>query len=104
LVGGLAVAPEDPLDPSPETHSLTGALCLAGPKTSPVEPNPSITPDIARPWDVAYLLDYLGPKLPPHAHEFLAALLAAINDPTQAPALDRFPQWRDTPSVPQDAP
>jgi tetratricopeptide (TPR) repeat protein len=62
------------------------------------------TPDIAHPWDVAYLLDYLRPKLPPNGHEFLAALLAAINDPIQAPELDRFPEWRDTPPVPLEAP
>jgi hypothetical protein len=61
-------------------------------------------PDVAHPWDVAYLLDYLRPKLPHGGHEFLAALLAAINDPTQAPTLDRFPEWRDTPPVPRDAP
>ena len=57
-------------------------------------------PGVAHPWDVAYLLDYLTPKLPPDAHEFLAALLAAINDPTEAPALDSFPEWRDTPPAP----
>ena len=26
------------------------------------------------------------------------------SDPTQAPALDRFPEWRDTEPVPRDAP
>jgi hypothetical protein len=61
-------------------------------------------PGVAHPWDVAYLLDYLRPKLPPDSHEFLAALLAAINDPIQAPALDRFPEWRDAPLVRCDAP
>jgi len=60
--------------------------------------------DVAHTWEVAYLLNYLRPKLPPESHEFLAALLAAINDPTQAPALDRFPEWRETPPVPRDAP
>ena len=56
------------------------------------------------PWDGAYLLDYLRPKLRPDAHEFLAAVLAAINDPTEVPALDRFPEWRDTPPVAREAP
>ena len=54
------------------------------------------------PWDGAYLLDYLRPKLPPEAREFLAALLDAINDPGRAPELDRFPERRDTPPVPRD--
>ena len=61
-------------------------------------------PGVAHTWDVGYLLDYLQPKLPPDSHEFLAALLAAINDPTQVPALDRFPEWRAAPPPPRDAP
>jgi hypothetical protein len=63
-----------------------------------------LAPDIVRRWDVAYLLDYLHPKLPPDSPEFLAALLATINDPAQVSALDRFPEWRDAPPVPMDAP
>ncbi len=62
------------------------------------------TADIAHPWGVAYLLDYLRPKLPPQDHEFLAALLAAINDRAQVQALDRFPEWRDAPLMSVDAP
>ncbi len=61
-------------------------------------------PGIAHPWDVAYLLDYLRPKLPPDSSEFLAALLAAVNDPVKARGLDRFPEWRDAPPVSRNAP
>ena len=57
-------------------------------------------PGIAGRWEVAYLLDYLHPKLPPDSPEFLAALLAAINDSAQVSALDRFPEWRDAPPGP----
>lgn len=32
------------------------------------------------------------------------ALLAAIDDPTEAPVLDRFPLWHDTPAVAWEAP
>ncbi len=46
----------------------------------------------------------LGPALPPAWHDLLPALLAAINDPAQAAALDRFPLWRDTPPVKLDTP
>ena len=53
--------------------------------------------------NVAHLLDYLRPKLPLDGHEFHVALLAAINDPAQVPALDRFSEWRDTPPLPLDA-
>lgn len=59
---------------------------------------------VAHPWDVAYLLDYLQPKLAPDSREFLAALLAAVNDPLKAPALDRFSEWRDAPPVSRNAP
>jgi hypothetical protein len=50
---------------------------------------------VAHPWDVGYLLDYLRDALPPGSPELLAALLEAINDPTKAPALDRFAAWRE---------
>jgi hypothetical protein len=59
---------------------------------------------VAYPWDVGYLLDYLVPRLPDGDHDFLTALLAAINDPDLAPALDRFPIWRDTAPIARNAP
>ena len=36
--------------------------------------------------------------------EFLTALVAALNDRAKLPDLDRFPEWRDQPSIPLDAP
>ena len=36
--------------------------------------------------------------------EFLTALVAALNDRAKLPDLDRFPEWRDQPPVPLDAP
>jgi hypothetical protein len=54
-------------------------------------------PDVAHPWGMAYLLEYLRPNPPPESHEFLATLFAAINDPTQIPALDRFPDGATRP-------
>jgi len=50
---------------------------------------------VASPWAVGYLLDYLAPRLPDGHNAFLTALQAAINDSNLAPALDRFPVWRD---------
>ena len=60
--------------------------------------------DVAHPWDVGYLLDFLCEALPADQREFLSALLAAINNPDEAVSLDRFPLWCDTPPVPSDAP
>jgi tetratricopeptide (TPR) repeat protein len=59
---------------------------------------------VAYPWDVGYLLDYLAPRLADGDRAFLTALLAAINDPDLAPALNRFPIWRDTDAVARDTP
>jgi len=67
-------------------------------------PKLPVAAGVAYPWDVGYLLDYLAPRLPDGDRAFLTALLAAINDPDLAPALDRFPIWRDTEAVPRDAP
>jgi tetratricopeptide (TPR) repeat protein len=78
---------------------MTGRLkaLLLGPKLP-------MAASVAHPWDVGYLLDYPAPRLPDGHHAFLAALVAAINDPDLAPALDRFPIWRDTEAVPRDTP
>jgi hypothetical protein len=59
---------------------------------------------VAHPWSIGYLLDFLRDALPEGRHEFLTAVLGAINDPDMAPSLDTFPLWRDTATVPQDAP
>jgi len=52
---------------------------------------------------VSYLLANLRQDLPEDWPAFLEALLVAINDPTHAPALDRFPLWRGTTAMPLDA-
>jgi hypothetical protein len=70
---------------------------LLGPKL----PQP---PGVGYPWDAGYLLGHLRDALPPDSFAFLQAALAAINDPAQAPDLDRFPLWRDTPALKLDAP
>jgi hypothetical protein len=58
---------------------------------------------MAVPWDIAYFIEFLKPKLGEHHAEFLTALVAALNDRTQLSALDPFPEWRDQPPVPLDA-
>lgn len=58
---------------------------------------------VAQTWDVGLLAD-LRPDLPEAWHDFLEALLAAINDPAQAAALEQYALWRDTPALPLDAP
>jgi tetratricopeptide (TPR) repeat protein len=67
-------------------------------------PKLPVAAGVAYPWEVGYLLDYLAPRLPDGHHAFLSALLAAINNPDLAPALDCFPAWRDTEAVPRDTP
>ncbi len=41
-------------------------------------------------WTMAPVLAHLQPRLPADHH----ALLAALNDATNLPALDQFPAWR----------
>ena len=66
-------------------------------------PKLPVAAGVAYPWDVEYLLDYLAPRLPDSDRAFLTALLAAINDTDLAPALDRFPIWRDAAQIARDA-
>ena len=60
--------------------------------------------DVAVPWDIAYFIEFLKPKLGEYPAEFLTALVAALNDRAKLPNLDRFPEWRDQPSLPLDSP
>ena len=60
--------------------------------------------DVAVPWDIAYFIEYLRPKLRSGSAEFLSALVAALNDRAKLPDLDRFPEWRDQPPLPLDPP
>jgi hypothetical protein len=60
--------------------------------------------NVAVPWDIACFIEFLKPKLGGHRAEFLTALVAALNDGTKISALDSFPEWRNQPSLPLDAP
>ena len=59
---------------------------------------------MAVPWDIAYFIEFLKPKLGEHHAEFLAALIAALNGRPKLFALDSFPEWRNQPPVPLDTP
>jgi hypothetical protein len=85
-------------------NGRNGAGAIGRLKTLLQGPKLPMAPGVAYPWDVGYLLDYLSPRLPDGQHALLTALLAAINDPDLAPALDRFPAWRDAEAVPRDTP
>ena len=56
--------------------------------------------DVAVPWDIAYFIEFLKPKLGDHNAEYLTALVAALNDRTKLPKLEKFPAWRDVPPLP----
>ena len=58
--------------------------------------------DVAVPWDIAYFNEFSKPKLGEHNAEFLATVIAALNDRTKLSALDSFPEWRNQPPVPLD--
>ena len=60
--------------------------------------------DIAVPLEFGYMIDQLRERLPAGSPEFLLALVDALNDRAKIPALDAFPEWRDQPPVPLDAP
>ena len=55
-------------------------------------------------WEFGALLPGLCQDLPDSWRDLAPALLAAVNDPARAAALDREALWRDTPAVPLDAP
>jgi len=46
-------------------------------------------------WTMDPVLQHLQPRLPPERHQLLAALVAALNDTTNLPALEQFSAWRD---------
>ena len=55
-------------------------------------------------WRAGTEVAALSQDLPEDWRDLPQALLAALNDPTQAAALDRFKLWRDTEAVPLDTP
>ena len=79
------------LELKPERHFL-GQL-----KTLLTGPELTAADGISVPWNIAYFIESLKPKLGEHNPEFLHALVAAINDRAKLPVLDQFPEWRNTP-------
>jgi hypothetical protein len=79
-----------------DTHFL-GQL-----KTLLAGPGLPVASDVAVPWDIAYFIEFLKPKLDEHNAEFLTALVAALNDRTKLSALDSFSEWRAKQPIPID--
>lgn len=73
-------------------------------KTLLTGPELPVAGDVAVPWDIAYFIELLKPKLGEHNAEFLTTLVAALNDRTQRSALGQFPEWRGQSTVPLDTP
>jgi len=59
---------------------------------------------VAVPWDIAYFIEFLKPKLGEHNAEFLTTLVTALNDRTRLSELEHFPEWKNQPSIPLDVP
>ena len=73
-------------------------------KTILTGPDLPVSSDVAVPWDIAYFIEFLKPKLGEHNTEFLTALVAALNDRSHLLALDSFLEWCNQPPVPLDTP
>ena len=56
--------------------------------------------EVAVPWNIAYVIEYLRPKLQAGCAEFLIAL----NDHNKLADIESFPEWRDQVPIPLDAP
>jgi tetratricopeptide (TPR) repeat protein len=63
-------------------------------------PELPVTTDVAVPWDIAYFIEYLRPKLPPDSPDFLFALVAAMNDLGQVDKLNEFDIWKKQEPIP----
>ncbi len=46
-------------------------------------------------WTMDPVLAHLQPRLPAERYQLVAALVAALNDATNLPALEQFSAWRD---------
>jgi len=60
--------------------------------------------NVATQWDIAKPLEFLGEKLTSDHLDLLTALVAALNDRANLPALDAFSEWRNQPPVPLATP
>jgi len=61
-----------------------------------------VASDVVVPWDIAYFIEFLKPKLGDHSTAFLTALVAALNDRAKLSDLDQFPEWRNATAQPLD--
>ena len=73
-------------------------------KTLLTGPELLVASDVAVPWDIAYFIEFLKPKLGEHPAEFLTALVAALNDRSTLSELDQFPEWKNQPVISLDTP
>ena len=80
------------------------AVCLGQLRSLLQQPDLPCHGDIDPVWQADDLLAALREKLAGDQAEFLAALVAALNDHTQLDRLNRFPLWRDQPPFPLDEP
>jgi len=93
--------------PTAVTDRRYSSVFLGQIKTLLTGPELPVTGDVAVPWDIAYFIEFMKDRIQkPEAGsqnvQFLSALVAALNDRTQLPGLDAYPEWRDQPAVPLD--
>jgi len=79
-----------------------GSLFLGQLKTLFTGSELPISSDIPVPWDIADFIGQLRSRLPEDSADFLRSLLAAVNDRSKLPDLDRFPEWRNQWAIPLD--
>ena len=82
------------LESQPDTPFL-GQL-----KTLLTGPELPVASDVAVPWDIAYFIEFLKPKLGEHNAEFLTALARRAERPHQIAQIGEFPVWRDVLPLP----
>ncbi len=73
-------------------------------KTLLTGPELPVATDVAVPWDIAYFIKFLKPKLGEHPAEFLTALLTALNDHAELSELERLGEWKNQPPIPLNVP
>jgi|GEM_PF-3688978 hypothetical protein len=86
------------LESQPDTPFLGQLKALL---TGPELP---VASGVAVPWDIAYFIEFLKPKLGEQHAAFLTTLVAALNDRTKVADLEHFPEWKNQTPVPLDDP